>query len=320
MSLDPSMINLTAITAPPFIGIILNWGLFGILSLQVYFYFQAFLNDRKPLKFVVGGVYIFEVVQTALMTQTAWNQSVSGFGNLAVYDEIGTAWLSVGCIGGLVGLLVQTFYAYRISVFSKNRIIPGLVVLMALTSFAGALSVAVNTKREGKFSILLAEPNESFTFTTIGLWIGTRSACDLVITACMCYYLHAFKKYGSFSKTQDLLSKLVRMTIETGMLTASISILTLALYYAPRFKNLSYFQITLSAEAKLYSTTMLAVLNSRMKVGVASESTTWLDNELVFTLPRSTQDTRGIKVDLSSSAGSVHHVNIPVRKDEEHGE
>ncbi|KAF9472231.1 hypothetical protein BDN70DRAFT_818964, partial [Pholiota conissans] len=247
---------------------ILNWGLFGALSIQVYIYYLSFPKDKLSLKVLVGGVYILEVAQIVLLTQTVWTLLVSGFGNIAAFDDVGTTWISVPGIGGLVAVIVQCFYSYRIAIFSGSRIIPGIIVPMSIVSFAGSLSFGVLLKRAGTNTKFFENQSKSAA-TTLGvsLWTGTSAACDVLIATCMCYFLHK-RKYGMFSRTQALLSKLIRMTIETGTLTASIAILTLILFYVRPLKQTNYFGIPLSAEAKLYSTTMLAVLNSRAHIDI----------------------------------------------------
>ncbi|KAF8193459.1 hypothetical protein BJ912DRAFT_242747, partial [Pholiota molesta] len=283
MPLDPKA---GPITGPPFIIIILNWALFGVLSIQVYLYSQAFPNDRRLLKGLVFGIYVLEMAQTFLLTQSIWSTLAMGFGNIEGMDEVGTTWVSIPVIGGIVAFLVQLFYAYRILVISQSKMIPSFITFMSLISFAGSLATATMSKRAGQFSNLLL--NKTEVFTVLGVWEVAGSACDIMITICMCYYLRrGTRQCIMLSRTQALVSKLIRMTIETGMLTASISILTVALYYTPSLYFTSYYEVPVSAQAKFYSTTMLAVLNSRIKLGIVSESATWRDDELAATIPLS---------------------------------
>ncbi|KAF9483259.1 hypothetical protein BDN70DRAFT_874135 [Pholiota conissans] len=314
-------IEITTIAGPPFIVLITSWGLFGVLSLQVYLYSQAFPNDRLILKALVYGVYLLETVQTFLLTQTGWAMLVQGFGNVEAIDEVGTTYLSVSFIGGLVELLVQLFYAWRIVVISRKRIIPVLIVIISLTAFAGALIMTINTKRFGKFSELVAG-TKSLAAKAVGIWGGASSLCDVIIAICMCYYLR--KNKGFASQTQALVSRLVRMTIETGVLTASISIVTVVLYYSPGVKNFVYPMVPQSVQGKLYSTTMLAVLNSRMVTNMATESTAWRDNELVFATLPPRRDVDTLRLHLSSMAPFPNNKNgfkdsnatiISIRKD-----
>lgn len=98
------------------------------------------------------------------------------------------------------------------------------------------------------------------------------------------------------------------------MAIATVSVLTIALFYAPNLFHLTYFTVPLSAQAKLYSTTMLAVLNSRMKLGVMSESaSSWRDHEL--TLP-DFADRSDIRFNFASLAGPSQSIGVFVVKDE----
>ncbi|KAF9483242.1 hypothetical protein BDN70DRAFT_891955 [Pholiota conissans] len=286
---DPNLdkINVATIVGPAFLVVIINWGLFGLLSMQVYVYSQAFPKDRPALKSLVYVIYLLEMAQTILLVERAWETLVKEYGNVEGLDEVGTSNISICFIGGLVGLVVQLFYAYRISILSGRKVIPGIISVIAFISFAGALAVLATTQRQRKFSKFL-DGEEAWGLALISLWGGTSALCDITITLC-----------GTFSKTQDIVSRIVRMTIETGALTASVSVLPLILYYPPSLRKYPYFEVPLAAQAELYAITMLAVLNSRLRIRMGTEPTTWRDNELVFA---KTQPIEAVELNVSSKA------------------
>ncbi|KDR70542.1 hypothetical protein GALMADRAFT_18588, partial [Galerina marginata CBS 339.88] len=109
------------------IGHLLHWGIFGVLSMQVYMYYLAFPNDSGRIRLLVGVVYLFETAQLFILTQSAFIAFAEGFGNLLMMDRIGTIWFSVPIMGGIVAFTVQSFYAYRVSVLSKSVIVPCLI-------------------------------------------------------------------------------------------------------------------------------------------------------------------------------------------------
>ncbi|KJA21546.1 hypothetical protein HYPSUDRAFT_724975 [Hypholoma sublateritium FD-334 SS-4] len=264
--------DFTSITGPPLLGIVLNWALFGILSTQLFIYYQAFPRDKSFLKALVYSVYLLEAVQTILLMENAWRVYASGFGNLEVFDEVETSWLSVGILGGLVACMVQSFYAYRIYVLSQSRIITGIIVFMALASYSGSLATSIVLQRARNFSELFQQ--ESRIFALFGLWQSAGTVCDVLIAACMTFYLKKMSQ-GGLAQTQRVVAKLLRLTVETGIVTATISIISLAVYYS--FTQFQYYEVPLSAIAKLYSNTMLVAVNSRVRFRVMSESTTWKD-------------------------------------------
>ncbi len=92
-----------------------------------------------------------------------------------------------------------------------------------------------------------------------------------------------------FQETHNIVKRLIRLTIETGFVTgqiiaaafqriigpdmgtisASFSIITMTLAYIPG--TTAYYQIGILILAKMYSNSMIAALNSRMKVVSSSE-------------------------------------------------
>ncbi|KJA15208.1 hypothetical protein HYPSUDRAFT_220158 [Hypholoma sublateritium FD-334 SS-4] len=268
--------NLQTITGPPLLCIILNSGLFGVLSTQVYIYYQAFPKDKKLLKCLVYGVYLLETAQTIFLTQTAWRMFAHGFGDISGINAIGTSWLSVCVINGIVAFLVQSFYAYRLSVISQSRILTGLIMVLAVTSLAGSIGTGIDSGSVKLFTEFISHRKKSYTI--VGIWEGAASLCDATIAILMTYYLKRFIHQGGARQTQQVVSRIIRMTIETGTLTATVSIVSLALFYIPQLQG--FYEVPLASLAKLYSTTLLVVLNSRVKMGIISESTTWRDVEV----------------------------------------
>ncbi|KAF8187806.1 hypothetical protein BJ912DRAFT_420111 [Pholiota molesta] len=260
-----------SLAATQLISTIVNWGLFGVLSVQVFLFSQAFPNDRPIFKAMVYGTYLVETAQTIALTVSTWATFVKG--GVSTFTAIS---VSVSLLEAVTAMVVQTFYAYRIMIISENKIIPSFIMLMSLTSFIAQVVVSVIIGQADNFEIIQLHTLKTSDF--IGIWIGTGCACDIAIAACMCFYLNRRIRDGIFPKTQALVTRVMRMTIETGALTASVSIVLLALFYAPALKGLIYYSVPISTLAKLYSNTMLALLNSRIKLGIISESTTWQDN------------------------------------------
>jgi hypothetical protein len=64
-------------------------------------YYLAFPTDPKRNKFFVYSVFILEVMQTIIITYTAFRVFGEGYGNLAFLDGIGLVWFSVPIITGM---------------------------------------------------------------------------------------------------------------------------------------------------------------------------------------------------------------------------
>ncbi|KDR77232.1 hypothetical protein GALMADRAFT_66700, partial [Galerina marginata CBS 339.88] len=74
---------------------LIDWGLFGVLSMQVYIYYLAFTKDPLLNQALVYGVYLFMVVQSILFSKSAFQTFGPGFGNLQMVDDITHIWFSV---------------------------------------------------------------------------------------------------------------------------------------------------------------------------------------------------------------------------------
>ena len=117
--------------------------------------------------------------------------------------------------------------------------------------------------------------------------------------------------------TQRLIQKLTRLIIETGILTgqeivlfifsmsnsdhfstctATIAIINLVLFLIP--STAAYFETTSAVLGKMYSNTMMAVLNSRMIYGIAND-TTWNELSSAVTFRRSVFLTSQVAVSVT---------------------
>lgn len=78
---------------------------------------------------------------------------------------------------------------------------------------------------------------------------------DIVICLCMIYYLH--KSNTGFRQTSTLLTKFIRLTVETGLVCAAFAILDLSFYVRWQENN---FHLAPSVPlSKLYSNSLLVV-------------------------------------------------------------
>ncbi|KAJ6580128.1 hypothetical protein DFH09DRAFT_979386, partial [Mycena vulgaris] len=245
-------------SGPLLIGALLNWGLFGTLSVQVYLYYQAFPNDRLLTKSLIYILFTIDVVQTILITHDAFATFGYGFGDVSAVTKLRFDWLTIPIIGGLVAFIGQSFYAYRIYVLSKSWFIPMFIVTLSLTS-------AVAAFLDSAFSLeVMTTARLTTPKTTVagGVWLGGACASDLIITGCMTYYLSTVD--SAFRRTRVFLSKLIRLTIETGSVTALVTLTALVLFYA--FPNRNYDLVPGFIIPTLYANTILAILNARIRI------------------------------------------------------
>ncbi|KAJ7470201.1 hypothetical protein B0H11DRAFT_2041798 [Mycena galericulata] len=273
-----------------------DWGLFDALTVQLYLYYQAFPNDRPFIKSLVYIVYSLQLVQTIMTAVDAFASFGSGFDNDVALTALNFSWFS----SPYLSLMVQSFYAFCLYNFSKSRIIPVLIVTASLAvSVAGFITGQLY--REAGYVPVTAISTRRILIS-VGVWLIGSAMIDVIIALSMTYYL--IIRDTGFRKTHALISKVIRLTIETGSLTASVALVTVILYFV--FPDNGYFSPTMMFMPALYANTLLAVLNSRLQiVGGRSTYPTTTD---IITFPdflRSNETNSGAAAQPASIA-SIH--------------
>ncbi|PBK88504.1 hypothetical protein ARMGADRAFT_1084457 [Armillaria gallica] len=185
------------------------------------------------------------------------------------------------CIG-------QVFYAYRIFILSKSRIVPIFVICVSLTSSVAAIITGVYSFQAGN----ITKFNNKKMSIAIGIWCGGSALCDIVIAICMTYYL--MRSNTGFRQTRIIVTKSIRLTIETGSATAVVALLGLVLFFV--FPGETFYTTPALIMPKLYANTVYMVLNSRIRIiGGRDTYMSSTDMEMTTTMmrditPRSTED------------------------------
>ncbi|KAJ7829322.1 hypothetical protein B0H13DRAFT_1481539, partial [Mycena leptocephala] len=97
------------------LGYLFNWCLFGTLTVQL-----SFPKDRVFTKCLVYTVYVIGLVQTVLATHDAFSNFVYDLGKIPGLVIVNFQWFPLLLMSGLVALIGQSFYAYRLYVLSNS--------------------------------------------------------------------------------------------------------------------------------------------------------------------------------------------------------
>ncbi|PFH47148.1 hypothetical protein AMATHDRAFT_68360 [Amanita thiersii Skay4041] len=265
--------NNVQLTGPLYLGDIFNWALFGVLSVQTYIYFLAFPNDRViPTKAIVFLIFVSELVQTVVTTRDGSNIFGYGWGDLGTLNLVGLQWFSVPLMTGTISAVIQLFYAWRIWILSHQPYIPVFISLVALLQGGAGIWSGINAKLIGIFSQIQLRNG-----TPTIVWLSGTAVCDALIAFCMIYYLS--KSRTGFRATNELLVKLIRITVETGLITATVAVVDLIMFLA--FEKANYHAVPAMVLSKLYSNSLLVLLNARVRiVGGRNVGTATIDDTL----------------------------------------
>ncbi|KAF8182461.1 hypothetical protein K438DRAFT_1975589 [Mycena galopus ATCC 62051] len=254
----PPGFQIVQLSGPELITYLAEWSLFSILTAQLYLYYQAFPHDRLFIKWLVYTVYTILLVEIILVTIDAFKTFGSGFGDINALTSFGVSSIWSDISPPLVSFIVQSFYALRLCLLSKSWVLSACIIIGAMVVSACGFTTVAFVLQAGNISLLGTRRISIFG----GVWLGGSALIDILIAGSMIYYLTT--RDTTFRRTKALISRLVRLTVETGTVTALVALITLILFFA--FPNKSYYTTPVNIVPFAYANTMISVLNSRLQI------------------------------------------------------
>jgi len=265
--LPPIPPNIAHIAAPLLLGTLWNWCLYGVLIVQFYVYSYNFTEDKRSIKLLVYTVFLLETLQTALSGGDLYYWFISGYGDIRHLASPFASAFDVPIIESVVSLSVEVFFAYRIWVLSSVstrrsslRWYCLLICLFATINAAAAFTGGIYGFIHGSF---VSGRTLRYIVMT---WLIGNSMADILIAFAMFHHLVKQRKgttrNGSFSDHHMV--KIVRLTIESNLLTTSVGIVSLLLLFT--YPNENWYTCPAAILGKLYSNTLLVSLNNRISI------------------------------------------------------
>lgn len=238
-------------------GGIFNWCLYGCLVVQFYVYTYNFVDDKRPIKLLVYCIFLLETLQTSLNGADLYYWFASGFGNMNHITSPYASAFDTPIMGAVVSFMVQMFFVYRIWVLGKKRTWL-LCVLIVATSFVDATAAiwgGTYTHIKGRF----ARGRVLKILATT--WLVGNTVSDMLIASAMLFFLIRRRVKDGFLSSHALVS-VVRLTVESNLLTATISLISMLMVVI--YPEKGYYLCPTQVLGKLYSNTLLVSLNNRI--------------------------------------------------------
>ncbi|KAJ6577851.1 hypothetical protein B0H19DRAFT_1370916 [Mycena capillaripes] len=268
-------IQMGKFTIPVLVGTLVNWRLQGALFVQLYIYFLAFPKDKLFYKLVVGLIVVAEILQTLGDTKDTVRIFGDGYGNPEVLELVGWAWFSTPIAGSTIACVGQLFFAWRIFVLSDKLYIPALVAVVTHFQFGAGIWTGVLICRAKTFIQL-----QCYTLKPPAAWLAATALADLIIVAATAFYVRKRSEPGFSRPTLAALSRILRVTAETGVLCALFAIVDLFLFVT--YSGNSYHLGVCIWLSKVYSNSIMVILNSRANIGHGPPDGTNRMTEVVF--------------------------------------
>ncbi|KAJ7880787.1 hypothetical protein B0H14DRAFT_3858007, partial [Mycena olivaceomarginata] len=226
------------------IGTLISYALFGVTTTQLYIYYSRFPDDSRVLKVLTAFVW---VAHRVCIGHTLYTFTISDYVHPERLPGVPSKSLAMSALfDGLIGACGTCLIALCMMLDHKLYI-PGLIWFMAFLNLLGLIGIFVASMRATSWGSYLAQ----FEWLPTTTW-SISVACDVAITATLVVVLR---------KPFALVDKIIVWTIETGMITSVLSIVTLALFVTMA-ENFIWLALHVLGP-QLFSNSLLASLNSR---------------------------------------------------------
>ncbi|KAJ7050283.1 hypothetical protein C8F01DRAFT_1179237 [Mycena amicta] len=275
MSASPPSFDPTDTIGAIEIGAFGSFALFGITTAQLYIYYGRFPSDKPSLRLLVAFVWLCEMAHMICIGDVLYSYTIRDYGNPRSLEHILPSMSISVVVSAVITALVQGFFTFRIwslgqghsrSTISLFKIIP---ILLWISEFVYLLASTAAT-------ILAFGQHDLERFLELDGWLVFTAwvlnlVNDTTITASLVLLL-VFNRARGMQKTTALVDKLIKWTIETGLITSLFSVLNLVFYVRDR-PTFLWLAIQF-VKARLFANSLLASLNSRALLREMDNTTT----------------------------------------------
>lgn len=243
------------------IGTFFNLILWGVSITQTYLYFGVYKRDRIFIRVFVGLIFFADSLQAVFTMVYMYQTLITHFGEEHALTNATWVFSTDPVLTGIVGGSIQLFFAWRIYVLTKSWILLGAVSLFSIATMLAGIGTGIAAHIVPVFADF-----QRFKPAVI-IWLAASAASDILIAITLAWYLRNHKT--GFKTTDNYIDRLIKMTVQTGVVTAVWATVDLLLFLLDDSGNHLIFNFCL---AKLYTNSLMSSLNSRGGWGYGSQS------------------------------------------------
>ncbi|KAJ6481574.1 hypothetical protein C8R47DRAFT_1218349 [Mycena vitilis] len=240
---------------PMLIGVFFNLILYGVFIGQALTYYQIYLKDGAWMRYFVLYLFVAETLNTGFDMAMMY-QAGGPLGQRPDFFPLVFPAEPIFIV--LVSTPIQIFFAWRIWTITKMVWVPVIISVFAVAALAGGLWTAI------KITIIKEFVYKPLLHPSALLWFLASCVSDILITISLSH-----RKTG-FVATDSVIDKIIRTTIQTGLVTSVFSVLDVICFMVfPHYAINFVWDLALS---KLYSNALLSTLNARAHLDSISTS------------------------------------------------
>ncbi|KAF9069247.1 hypothetical protein BDP27DRAFT_1447835 [Rhodocollybia butyracea] len=192
---------------------LVSMGLYGITTLQTYFYFLNYGYDRISMKALVGVVWALDTIHSALMCFTIYQYLIIGYAQPEILESgVWSLFGSMAC-NIIVAFISQCFFTKRIHILSPPRFKLLISVPIACIVVCHFVVTVIQFFKKKQFALLNEGTNDSvIPFGVLAVF------SDILIALALVLLLR--QNHPETEETKSLIKKLVVYAINRCILTS----------------------------------------------------------------------------------------------------
>ncbi|KIK10263.1 hypothetical protein K443DRAFT_670885 [Laccaria amethystina LaAM-08-1] len=240
------------------IGSFITMVIYGITTLQTYFYYLSFPKDIYWMKLLVALIWFLDTLHVIFMCHSIHFYLITGFGNPAALASGTWSLYTSIAINVLMAFVVQSFFTQRIHELcpkSKRWWVSSLIGFLVLAHVCFGMETVAYFFIKREFSRL-----REVSISSVLPFGVLAILSDILIAMALCLLLDSNR--SDFEDTNHLINKLIVFAINRCILTSAVAVIEMIIFLI--LPNSFYpFAIDFII-GKLYANSLLATLNSRV--------------------------------------------------------
>ncbi|PPQ99026.1 hypothetical protein CVT26_014403 [Gymnopilus dilepis] len=277
---------------PLLLGVILNAMLYGVSQVFVVDFYTLRLIAALPLGLYrpvfylpanvqkgpkvdpVLYLFILETANTVFDIGLVFEPLVLNYGDPSSITVSPIMIIADPLVTVMISLPVQLFIAWRIKIITSSWFMPIIIGFFGVSAFIGGIAVTISV------SLIREWANFHQFEGAVITWLAGSAVADLLITVSLS--LSLYRRKTGVKATDDKISKIIRLTVQTGLVTALFATADVVIFLTVDVRI--YFQLPNSksnpicrpsqrvshrnffwdlALSKLYTNSLLSTLNAR---------------------------------------------------------
>jgi len=228
-------------------GVTINTYLTGVIMSQFFTYWNSRYQDPWWIRSLVAFLCIVNITQAAAVVYMSWFYCVTNFNNPEVVAISLWPYPFTALMTAVLAITNQMFQAWRIYMFTKNKILIGFLVATSLAACGMGVAAAIESWIFSELAKLIAlQPIVEGN-------LALQCAVDVIVAAILSVIFSKSKTH--FAKTDKVLNRLIRTAVQSGFFTAVFALGTLFSFrFSPGTYMIALFALPIG---RIYTHTMM---------------------------------------------------------------